>query len=88
MTKTANKNQNEDVRLHIEKARGIIKEYLPKTYVDKVAEKLAEQKIKITNRVIMNVRHGFAERVEVINALVEVALENKKQLEKLKELTT
>ncbi|WP_278035865.1 hypothetical protein [Flavobacterium nitratireducens] len=81
-------NSNEkDVQMHIEIARKIIDEYLPSTYVEKVLEKLPKGH-RYSKKVIRNVRANLNNRLDVLNALVEVAKENQAQIEKLKILTT
>lgn len=75
------------MQLHIEKARLIITEYLPTEYVDKVLEKLPEGS-SISKGTIRNVKNKLSNRLDVLNAMVEVALENKALQEKLINITT
>lgn len=90
MTNIKEKEIGTDVQMHINKAFQIIELYLPKMYVEKVLEKFPTD-TKITSGIIRNVRNktqtNLESRLEVVNALVEVALENKKQQEKLQNLT-
>jgi len=89
MTNIKNNKDKYDVHLHINQAFEIIDQYLPKMYVDKVLEKLPTN-TSITSGIIRNVRNrtqpNLTSRLEVVNALVEVALENKELQEKLGEL--
>lgn len=85
------KSKTNDVQMHIDNAFEIIDEFLPTQYVDKVLEKLPEN-TSTTKGVIRNIRNrtnkNASRRIDVLNALVEVALENKMDLEKLKIITT
>ncbi len=91
MTNIRENTTTTDVHSHINKAFDIIDKFLPKMYVEKVFEKLP-QNTKITSAIIRNVRSrtqpNLASRLEVVNALVEVALENQKYQEKLGSLVT
>jgi hypothetical protein len=87
MTNIANKTKGKDVQLHIDKAYKIIDEYLPFNYVDDVLKKLPKGNT-ITKSIIRNVKKKHSSRLDVLNAMVEVALDNKKQMAKLKRLTT
>ncbi len=65
------------MQLHIAKAFEVIDAYLPYPYVDKVR--------KIIDRspgTIKNVRCAREGNIKVIEALLKVALENKKEMEK------
>jgi 3-dehydroquinate synthetase len=87
MTNIKRKSNQQDVHSHIDKAFIIIDEHLPNVYVDKVLEKLKGK--EITSGMIRNVRNrsqSIENRIEVVNALVEVALEHKAEKEKLKKL--
>jgi 3-dehydroquinate synthetase len=89
MTNIKKKTTREDMQMHIDKAFIIIEEHLPQEYVNKVMDKL--QSKTITRGIIRNVRNktGKVEnKIEVVNALVEVALEHKAEKEKLLQLTT
>lgn len=87
MTNIANKTKGKDVQLHIDKAYKIIDEYLPFNYVDDVLKKLPKGN-SITKSIIRNVKKKHSSRLDVLNAMVEVALDNKRQMAKLKRLTT
>jgi hypothetical protein len=87
MTNILNNTKGKDVQLHITKAYKIIDEYLPFNYVEQVLRKLPKDS-SITKSIIRNVKKKHTTRIDVINAMVEVALENKKQISKLKRLTT
>ena len=71
------------MQTHIESAFEIIDNYLPDRYVSSVMNKLPKNH-SINASTIRNVRLKKSNRVDIINAMVEVALENKKQLEHLK----
>lgn len=81
--KTVPKNTKaKDVQLHIAKAYAIIDQYLPRDYVAEVREKLPKgSTISVTS--IYNARKKMSKRIEIINAMVEVALKHKKLQEKL-----
>ena len=91
MTNIKENTKQNDVHSHIDKAFKIIDEYLPGTYVNKVQTVLGETHPEITAGMIRNVRHRISEypisRIEIVNALVEVALNHKSELEKLKKIT-
>jgi hypothetical protein len=87
MTNIIINNKQKDMQLHIDKARIIIAEFLPTEYVDKVLEKLPEGST-ISKGTIRNVKNKLSNRLDVLNAMVEVALENKALQEKLITITT
>lgn len=82
MTNIVENNKLSDMQLHITKARLIIDEYLPLNYVGLILEKLPSQK-KISKGTIRNVKNKISDRLDVLNAMVEVALEYKQLQEKL-----
>lgn len=84
MTNIMNNTKPDDMQIHIDNAFGIIDEYLPSTYVERVLEKIPKH--TPSKSVIRNIRMRLSVRIEVINALVEVALENKSEIEKLKKI--
>jgi hypothetical protein len=89
MTNIKKKTKGKDMQLHIDKAFEIIEEHLPQEYVNKVMSKFPKK--DITRGIIRNVRNKTGKlenKIEVINALVEVALEHKAEKEKLLQLTT
>lgn len=86
MTNITTNINNNDVQTHIDKAHELIDKYLPTAYVDEVLKKLPEGH-NITKGMIRNVRAKLNNRLEILNALVEVAKENQAQIEKLKMLT-
>lgn len=80
MTNIAKRNTSRNVHLHIDKAFAIIDDYLPFPYVDKVQ--------KLVNRssgTIRNVKSQKKGNIKIIEALLKVALANKKQIEKSNE---
>lgn len=85
-TTTKNTNAN-DMQLHIDKAYLIIDEYLPEVYIASVRSRLPKN-TEVTDRVMYDVRSKRSKnRIDVLNAMVEVALENKKHIESLIENT-
>lgn len=76
-----------DMDLHIEKAYQIIDTHLPFNYTNAVLAKFP-QDAGITSGMIRNVKKRATKRIDILNAMVEVALENKKLKENFKELTT
>jgi hypothetical protein len=86
MTNIIEKNERYDMQLHIEKAFDVIEEHLPHNYVAEVQKKLGPE-AKINDGVIRNIRNKLQKvtdnRLNVLNALVEVSLENKAQKDKL-----
>lgn len=87
MTNILNNTKGDDVQLHITKAYKIIDQYLPFNYVEDVLKKLPKQS-PITKTIVRNVKKRKSTRLDVLNAMVEVALDNKKQMARLKKLTT
>lgn len=87
MTNIITNNNKDDVQMHIDKAYDLIDTYLPTAYVEEVLKKLPEGH-SITKSMIRNVRAKLNNRLDVLNALVEVAKENQAQIDKLKKLTT
>jgi hypothetical protein len=87
MTNIVIKKKEEDVQTHIDKAYEIIDNYLPINYVKYVLEKLPEN-TKITSGMIRNVKNKVSKRIDILNAMVEVALEYKKLDDHLKKITT
>lgn len=87
MTNVTKNNKADNVQTHIEKAYQIIDKHLPFNYVELVLEKLPEN-TKISKGMIRNVKNKSSKRIDILNAMVEVALENKDLEDKLKRLTT
>jgi hypothetical protein len=83
MTNIINNNKQDDMQLHIQKAYDIIDQYLPTIYVNEVIEKFPKGS-RITKGMIRNVKNKLNARLDILNAMVEVALENKRLQEKLK----
>ena len=85
MSKNVTTPKKTSMQLHIDNAYELIKEYLPDFYLERVREKLPEN-ITVSDGTIRNIKNRFNKpdgKIEVLNALVEVALENKKAMEKL-----
>jgi hypothetical protein len=83
MSNIINNNKENDMQLHIQKAYDIIDQYLPTIYVNEVIEKFPTGS-RITKGMIRNVKNKLNSRLDILNAMVEVALENKRLQEKLK----
>jgi hypothetical protein len=90
MTNIKQNDKKKDVHSHIDAAYLIIEQHLPANYVQTVIEKLTDP--TLTEGIIRNIKHRVtkypATRLNVINALVEIALEHKSQKEKLASLTS
>ena len=90
MTNIKEKKNKSDVHSHIDTAYKIIDEHLPANYVALVKEKLSDD--TISDGIIRNIKHRVskypATRLNVINALVEIALEHKFEKERLAVLTS
>lgn len=71
---------------NIKKAYEIIDEHLPHNYSTEVMKKLPKDG-SINSGMIRNVKKKLSARLDILNAMVEVALEHKNQQEKLKKLT-
>lgn len=89
MTNIKEKSNKDDVQLHITKAFEIIEEHLPANYVPEILERLPPD-TKITPSIIRNIRSKRAKGLTtsylfVVNAMVELAIDNKTQKEKLLE---
>lgn len=85
MKKNPNKSNDLDMQLHIDNALKIIDNHIPANYIDKVISKLPKE-YKNERNVIFNLRHKKVTPLNhmlVFNALVEVAIENKKEKENL-----
>lgn len=90
MNNLPRKNNLIDMQIHIDKAFMLINKHLPVTYVEKVLEKLPKN-TKVTKTIIQNIRQKKSKassNLEVFNAIVEVAVENKKEQQNLKKLLT
>jgi hypothetical protein len=87
MAKLIINNTSESMELHIQKAYDIIDKHLPFHYTDLVLAKLPTNS-GITSGIVRNVKKKLSKRIDVLNAMVEVALDNKKLEENFKELTT
>lgn len=89
MAKFKKQTKKIDVQSHIDRSYEIIEEYLPATYLAKVRKKLPES-LTISDGYIKNIKNKFVKadtQIEVLNALVEVALENKRAIEQLENQT-
>ncbi|HRZ32842.1 MAG TPA: hypothetical protein P5188_11075 [Flavobacterium sp.] len=85
MAKNVTQPKKLDMQSHIDNAYKIINEFLPETYLARVRKKLP-QSVDVSDGTIRNVRQKTLKahsQIEVLNALVEVALENKKAIEQL-----
>lgn len=70
---------------HIDKAYDYLETHLPERYTSEVIELLAKKKVTVTSGVVRNVRTKVNTRIDVLNALLQVAKNNKKQFEVLQE---
>lgn len=77
---------NNDMQSHIDIAYKTLEDWLPRNYVFDVYKKLPKDK-PISRGTLHNVRQKKTIRLDILNAMVEVALEHKNQIEKLKKLT-
>lgn len=88
MSKIIKNKQSKDVHSHNEKAYAFIEEYLPSPYVDLVITKMTEKNLKApSSSNIRNVKNKTNFRNDILLALVEVAQDNKDNVEKIKMLT-
>lgn len=85
MTNIKQKTKQPNMHLHIEKAFVIIDKHLPSPYVEKVLSKMASP--KPAKGYIRNVRARINDchlnRIDIVNALLDVAKENQFEKEKL-----
>lgn len=86
MTKITEKSNKQDVQMHIDKAYEIIKDSLPVGYVEKVLSKLKSDKT-LNAGTVRNIKNRISKypfsRLDVLNALVEVANEYQASVQKL-----
>lgn len=86
MTNITEKNKENDMHSHIDKAYDLIKDSLPDNYVRLVMEKLPNEP-GLTSGIIRNLKSRITKypstRINVLNALVEVAKEYKVDCNKL-----
>jgi hypothetical protein len=87
MTNITINTTSKNMDLHIQKAYEIIDDHLPFNYSNAIKNKLPKDG-SITSGMIRNVKRKLNTRLDILNAMVEVALENKKLKESFKELTT
>ena len=82
MTKVKKINSRKNMHLHTARAFEVIDEYLPYPYVCKV-----QKIVEYSSSSIRNVRSKRAGNIKIINALLKVSIQNKRELEKLQNLT-
>lgn len=88
MSKIIKNKKIDSVHSHNDQAYQFIDEFLPTPYVDLVIEKMKSRTLKLPSKsIIRNVRNKTNFRNDILLALVEVAEENKKNVEKIKMLT-
>lgn len=75
-----------NVQTHINKAYEFLDEYLPQTYRKRTQLFLKSKGINVSSSTINNVRNQSNQRLDVINALVAIAKEEKAQVEELIQL--
>jgi hypothetical protein len=90
MTKIIEKTKKTDVQTHIDNAYLIIKKGMPRNYVEKVFEKLPNDK-DLTSGIIRNIKNRAVKypstRINVLTALVEIHNEYQEELNQFKNLT-
>jgi len=89
MKNLPNETNKIDVQMHIDEGFKIIEEFLPVDYIDQVKKLLKDDSISSDS--ISNVRRkrtSTKKNLKVFKAIVEVALENKKEAQGLKHLIT
>ncbi|MEP6932238.1 MAG: hypothetical protein ABI850_19600 [Flavobacterium sp.] len=89
MPKLVKNNKEKEVYSHNQQAYSFIDEHLPYTYVELTIKCLSQNGQKAPSKtIIRNVRNKIILRNDVLLALVQVASENKKAIEKIKLLTS
>ncbi len=83
MTNIAEKKGKKNMQMHIDAAYLFLNEYLPPNYSPQVKAKLKLKGIEVTTSTVNNVRNKVHLKIDVLNALVEVAKNNQAQLEEL-----
>lgn len=82
------KKQRKNMQLHIDNIYNFLDAHLPYSYVDEVIEIMKKKGIEIPSKTtIRKVRSraskSYEKRTDVINALVEIANNKKKEVEKI-----
>lgn len=89
MTNIIENKQKTDVQIHIDKAYKIIENNLPSNYVKKVHSKINDP--DLSDGMIRNLKNRVTKypktKINVLNALVEVANEYQADLKNLENLT-
>ncbi|KFF05564.1 hypothetical protein [Flavobacterium reichenbachii] len=89
MSKLIKNNKEEDLYSHNEQAYKFIEEHLPYTYVELAITCLVNKGYKTPSKaLIRNVKNKTIFRNDILLALVEVADDNKKAIERIKLLTS
>ncbi|GAB3708412.1 hypothetical protein [Flavobacterium koreense] len=90
MTNITEKTEKTDVQMHIDKAYELIKDKLPRNYVEKVYAIIKNDKT-LTDGIIRNTKNRVHEypysRINVLNALVQISKEYASELKELQDLT-
>ena len=87
MTKKKTKNQPRDMHTHTVKAYALVDQFLPNVYVGLVQEKYEKKfKTQVSASMIRNVKNKTNYRNDILLVLVEVALENKKNIAQINNL--
>lgn len=81
MTNISKTKAKKNMHLHTVKAFDVIDAYLPHPYVDKV-----KQIANFSSGTIRNVRSTRSGNIQIIKALLKVALKNKRELDKIESL--
>lgn len=87
MTKINKKNQPKDMHAHTAQAYALVDQFLPNVYVGLVQEKYEKKfKTQVSASMIRNVKNKTNYRNDILLVLVEVALENKKNIAQINNL--
>lgn len=86
MSNIKENTKTDNVQMHIDKAYKFLDRYLPNPYVPKTEDYLKNKGQDISRSTINNVRNRNNERLDVLNALLIIAKQNKAQVEELKSL--
>lgn len=83
MAKINENNNTKNMHSHIDKAYEFLDKNLPTLYSTAVQKNLRYQGIEVSHSIIKNVRNRTSIRIDVLNALLDLARKEKKQVEEL-----
>ena len=87
MTKIKKKNQPRDMHTNTVKAYALVAQFSPNVYVGLVQEKYEKKfKTQVSASMIRNVKNKTNYRNDILLVLVEVVLENKKNIAQINNL--